>query len=119
MNLPALIQSKLVKLIPMLGSDKDGEIVATVAAIGRTLRGAGLDWHAFATAVAGRVDEPTPAGNLAVARIDRMLASPSLSSWERHFLHSIRDQAIMWGDDFEPSEKQLAVIYRIARKVRQ
>lgn len=36
---------RLGKLIPRLSSDHDGEIIATVAAIGRTLKGAKLDFH--------------------------------------------------------------------------
>ena len=36
---------KLEKLVPRLASDADGEVVATVRAIDRTLRGAGCDWH--------------------------------------------------------------------------
>ena len=36
---------KLAKLLPLLASDKDGEVVATARAIGRTLAAAGADWH--------------------------------------------------------------------------
>ena len=42
---------QLAKLIPRLASDHDGEIVATVKAIGRTLKSAGSDFHALAAAV--------------------------------------------------------------------
>ncbi len=42
------IAERLGKLIPRLASDHDGEVVATVLAIGRTLQGAGLDWHDLA-----------------------------------------------------------------------
>jgi hypothetical protein len=38
----------LRKLIPRLGSDQPGEILATVAAIGRVLCAAGCDWHDLA-----------------------------------------------------------------------
>ena len=44
----ALIAERLGKLIPRLGSDQPGEVAATVAAIGRTLARAGLDWHDLA-----------------------------------------------------------------------
>ncbi|WP_142628097.1 hypothetical protein [Rhizobium sp. P007] len=37
--------TKLGKLLPMLSSNHAGEVVATAAAIGRTLSGAGLGWH--------------------------------------------------------------------------
>jgi hypothetical protein len=41
----------LCKLIPRLGSNHAGEVVATAAAIGRVLRNGGCDWHDLARAV--------------------------------------------------------------------
>jgi hypothetical protein len=41
----------LCKLIPRLGSDHAGEVVATAAAIGRVLRNGGCDWHDVAGAI--------------------------------------------------------------------
>ena len=41
---------RLSKLIPVLGSDKDGEIIAAAAAISRCLDAAGRDWHDIAAA---------------------------------------------------------------------
>ena len=41
----APILDRLGKLVPRLGSDQPAEVAATVAAIGRTLRGAGLDFN--------------------------------------------------------------------------
>jgi hypothetical protein len=41
----------LGKLIPRLGSDHAGEVVATAAAIGRVLRNGGCDWHDLAGAI--------------------------------------------------------------------
>ncbi|MBM6593740.1 DUF927 domain-containing protein [Microvirga pudoricolor] len=46
-----IITPKLSKLIPMLSTDHDGEVVATVRAIDRTLKGAGLDFHALVEAL--------------------------------------------------------------------
>jgi flagellar motility protein MotE (MotC chaperone) len=46
------IAPKLSKLIPMLSSDNDGETVAAVRAIDRTLKAAKLDWHDLAKALA-------------------------------------------------------------------
>lgn len=43
---------RLAKLIPLLASDKDGEVVATARAISRTLKAAGSDFHALADAMA-------------------------------------------------------------------
>jgi hypothetical protein len=45
------IAAKLEKLVPMLSSDKPGEVNAAVAAIGRTLKAAGADWHDLAKAL--------------------------------------------------------------------
>ncbi len=39
---------KLGRLLPMLSSPVPGEVVATAAAIGRTLNRAGMDWHDLA-----------------------------------------------------------------------
>jgi hypothetical protein len=43
----------LAKLLPLLASDQPGDVVATAAAITRTLAAAGADWHGLAALVAG------------------------------------------------------------------
>jgi hypothetical protein len=66
MNAPVQLGDKIARLIPRLASPHDGEVIATVRAIERTLRGAGLDLHALADALCKRaapislapVDEP-------------------------------------------------------------
>lgn len=45
------ILPRLVRLMPRLASDADGEVVATVRAIDRALRGAGCDWHDLTAAL--------------------------------------------------------------------
>jgi hypothetical protein len=50
------LAGKLSRLIPRLASDHDGEIIATVAAIRRTLDRAGLSLHDLAA----RLAEATP-----------------------------------------------------------
>lgn len=52
------ITGKLEKLIPRLGTDADGEIIATVRAIGRALQSNGCDWHDLAAAVKGEARPP-------------------------------------------------------------
>ncbi|MGG5890181.1 hypothetical protein ACLF3G_23980 [Falsiroseomonas sp. HC035] len=47
------VGARLAKLLPLLASDHHGEVVATAAAITRTLAKAGADWHALADLVAG------------------------------------------------------------------
>jgi hypothetical protein len=56
MTKPALtgiapVAPQLSKLIPLLASDQDGEVVATARAIGRVLTGKGLDWSDLSQAV--------------------------------------------------------------------
>ena len=48
------LAERLAKLIRLLGSDRDAEVVATVGAIKRTLEGAGLDLHTLAEMVNGK-----------------------------------------------------------------
>jgi hypothetical protein len=50
--LPSAVRDKLGKLLPMLSSDHDGERVGAVAAIERTLRSSGCDWHDLAASIA-------------------------------------------------------------------
>jgi hypothetical protein len=45
------IAMKLAKIIPRLATEHEGEVIATVGAISRTLAAAGLDWHAIAEAI--------------------------------------------------------------------
>lgn len=52
-SLPPDTRERLGKLIPRLGSDQDGEVVATVRAIERTLKSADRDLHALADLITG------------------------------------------------------------------
>lgn len=49
--IPRETAAKLAKIIPRLATEHEGEVVATVGAISRTLAAAGLDWHAVAKAI--------------------------------------------------------------------
>src|SRR4051794_34684636 len=50
-TLPAIVTNQLATLVPMLGSDKPGEVAATVEAIKRRLKAADLDFHDLAKAI--------------------------------------------------------------------
>lgn len=55
----ATARAKISKLLPMLSSDQDGEVVAAARAIGRALKAAKADWHDLAKAIsAGVASEP-------------------------------------------------------------
>ena len=55
-NVLAPVADKLGKLLRLLSSDRDGEIVGTARAIMRTLDGAGLDIHALAEGIGALAD---------------------------------------------------------------
>jgi len=72
MNALAPVVPRLAKLL--LGSDKDGEVVATARALGRTLASAGANWHDLAGAL-----DPKPETKTVIVYRDRPSAEPT--SW--------------------------------------
>jgi hypothetical protein len=50
-GVPATIGPTLGKLIPLLASNHDGEVVAVAHAIDRVLKSSGRDWHDLAAAI--------------------------------------------------------------------
>ncbi len=57
MSALATVTTKLSKLIPLLGSDQPGEVVAAATAIHRTLQSAGCDFHDLVAVI----ESPPPA----------------------------------------------------------
>jgi hypothetical protein len=53
-----MASERLKKLVLMLSSDHDGEIVAAARSIGRSLKDTGLDWHWLAAQLSGEMPEP-------------------------------------------------------------
>ncbi|KQQ39116.1 hypothetical protein ASF58_22755 [Methylobacterium sp. Leaf125] len=78
MNARSLIPSRVRLLVPVLGSDTDGEALGACRAIGRTLAGAGLDFHALADAIS------TPASPLANLSPYRAGQPPAYRPQRRH-----------------------------------
>jgi hypothetical protein len=103
----------LSKLIPRLGSDHAGEVVATAAAIGRVLRNGGCDWHDLAHAV---TPPPKPPAKLASDDWRATLAFCAmhidcLKTRDREFLRSLAH----WHRDL--TEKQRAWLEDIAARL--
>src|SRR3954452_25215549 len=79
------------KLIPLLASDHDGEVITAARAIGRMLANKGYDWHDLAAAISGASPKGASPSWTGMSRqqrldiLDRLLASKSLSGWERAF----------------------------------
>jgi hypothetical protein len=120
MPLPAATLPRLRKLIPVLSSDKAGEVVATAGAITRTLSAAGASWFDLAAQLTEPECEPPPRRSWrapppdAAAMLDDLLGHPDLSAWERDFVESVYGQyRRLW----RLSDRQLEVLERIWRKV--
>lgn len=98
---------RLSKLIPRLASDHEGEVVATVAAIRRTLENGGLDLHALADAIGNPpvIYRPEQA-RAEPTRSHQMDARRCLQSgiaWKPHEAEFLRQMASQLR---RPSEKQ-------------
>ncbi len=141
-NLASNVRTKLAAIIPRLATNHDGERLATVAALQRTLAGAGNDLHDLAAAVAQepatsrrREDHAGDRGNdrhadcqtpqifweelSAFERrrwLDALVYGTVLSSWESNFVDSVRRQFLDYGDRMRFSDKQVGICNRILWK---
>jgi hypothetical protein len=114
MILMATLNEKIARLIPLLSSDKDGEVVATARAIERTLKARGCDLHDLAARlVNGEMVAPSDRKKHSFEEIRRC---PTLTDWEREFIDSIIVQS--YRSSFRPSEKQEKILERLREKVR-
>jgi hypothetical protein len=99
------VAPKLRRLIPLLGSDKPGEVLGTVEAMKRILAGAGLDLFDLAKALGdppAYVSGPAPTNWHSLVAL--CLAQPTaLRDQDITFLHSMRRQLLAGRT---PSEKQ-------------
>jgi hypothetical protein len=113
------IPPKIALLIPLLGSDVDGEVLGAARAIGRTLGAAGQDFHDLARAIGPltTTDQDralAPADwradlHLAVAHINR------LTEREQTFVANLTSSA-RWR---EPTGKQQQWLSDIAARLRR
>ena len=109
MSVPALQLGKLVRL---LSSDVDGERLASLAAIDRTLKASHLTWHDVGEAVERHLARPTiparpPWQTLAQESL-RQGGTYRLKQGERQFLVSMSSWTA------EPSERQWTWLEAIA-----
>jgi hypothetical protein len=105
MSAVAPVGAKIALIVPRLGSPHDGEIIASARAIERTLKGAGLDWHDMAAALAEtdqhvRNEAVAPIwSELDLARrwgwIRLLIDQTRLTAWERSFAASIADRLVI------------------------
>jgi hypothetical protein len=111
------IAPRLGRLIPRLASDKDGEVLATVAAIRRQLTALGLDLHDLAAALESQpeprrygVPDWTPTTWREAARWLAEADQGQLSQREREFVDAMR----RWRS--KPSERQLKWLHDLIER---
>jgi hypothetical protein len=75
---------RIAKLLPLLGSDKDGEVLATVAAIARILEASSSNWHELAKTIGG--PDPTRSTKTDDALMSFLAGLTSLSDSEANFV---------------------------------
>jgi len=125
MSALSTVTSKLSKLIPLLGSDQPGEVVAAATAIYRTLQSAGCDFHDLVAVI----EKPSPAAGrsrrdfhsgLEVDPLEmaefccRHMAI--LKDKERLFVQQMQRNAALGWRISERQEKWLADIYTKLRR---
>jgi hypothetical protein len=104
------------KLILLLSSDKDGEVVSAARAIGRVLAGAGLDFHDLANALgAEEMVRCEPETWREVARWCRDNDHGRLTPDERRFVADMANRLVCGG---QPSDKQSAWLRAIYTRLR-
>jgi hypothetical protein len=86
------IAPKLAKMLLMLSSDCDHEVVAAARAIDNTLQSAGFDWHDLAAAVHRMPIESDAGADWCKQRDERSNISWCLS---RRFLLSVQDREFL------------------------
>ena len=86
------IAPKLAKMLLMLSSDCDHEVVAAARAIDKALQNAGFDWHDLAAAI-----HPMPIQSDAGANWWKQHDERSIISWclNRSFLLSVQDREFL------------------------
>ncbi|WP_262299709.1 hypothetical protein [Microvirga sesbaniae] len=117
----AIIAPKLSRLIPMLATDHDGEVIAAVRAIDRTLKSAGMDFHNLVEAlcyrqpssipVSAAAPEPHPRSLLDIANWCRTHAAGRLTSTERKFVCDMVERLSQGRQISQKQENWLRNIY--------
>jgi hypothetical protein len=129
------IGPKLRKLLPLLSSDKDGEVVATARAIERTLRSEGFDLHDLAAVVEREPERTSPVhpdpqpysyrprpcrwerlrSDEKVVALDA-IQGLQLSAWEEQFVASVGEM-VRGTPHVTLTQKQVAALNRLLARV--
>ena len=121
--------TKISKLLRLLGSDKEGEVLATVGALKRALAAVGKDFHDLATAADSGFKPPAPALGPPSPNLDDWQSMAWWLHWHRHQLRVeqrelVADMLLGQGDGFDCGRVQtwaidelrsMVAIVRVAR----
>jgi hypothetical protein len=121
--------SRIGQLVRLLGSDRNGEVIAAAMALQRTLRNAGADLHYLADVAERALQQPAippPAPDVDqddedVADLVRFCAQnyAQLTDRERGFVGNMHALLRREGGAFAPSEKQANWLHHIADRLRE
>ena len=113
-NIEGLVaENRIGRIIALLSSDKDGEVLAAVAALRRLLKSNGADLHDLVALLEGkvRVVQVSAKASPPLTWRDKIALcqreADFLTEWERGFLTSMS----MWKR--QPTVKQAAILQRI------
>ena len=113
---------KVALLIPMLGSDQDGEVIGAARAIERTLKAVGCDWHDLVKIIRSSPVEPVQPQPAEPVRTQYDVAkwcaghAYRLSERERIFVNDMVSR-LTWNGT--ATEKQTAWLRAIYVRLRQ
>ena len=82
---------RLSKLVLMLSSEYDGEVLASVRKIGDLLKQEGLDWHCFSETMLVLFAERRSSREIRICAWLK-LRSKDLNGWEQEFVESIHSK---------------------------
>ncbi len=107
---PSHITRQLSKILGLLGSHHDGEILAAAKQAHRVVSGAGLTWEDIF-----RPMLPAPRRHWQddINLIEALLKQSTLTAWERNFVSSLAT----WAQRRSLTEKQRAVLAEIYQRV--
>lgn len=117
MTAPVPVSQRLAKIVPLLASDKDGEVLSAARSILRVAAAAGCDVHCLATKVAAAFQdkvEPLEALGWRDLASEIAMHVDALDIAESDFLKNMMALARSGG---QPTERQVAWLQAIYRRI--
>jgi hypothetical protein len=128
MPLSGSLTAQIAKMLPRLASDFDGEVVATVRAVERTLKSAGKDWHDLSAHItAPPIEIHLPSQRQEKRRYSSKQPQPHDWRATARFCAALPDKMSARELDFivsmaqwtrNPTDRQLAWLTQIASRLR-